>query len=275
MYVQWNELDWRRKQVGSFIQIIRRRFIILLHISLIIVFVDSFFLSSLCHICSSPFFFLSFLVSSPSTLSSLFFSFLPSHSLHPSYFITSYHLPSLHHRHPPSLLSTTSPVSCFLTPFRYCSLELIVSDDGQPLDLRLADMFSLGASVYELCLGRELGVLLTSRLLLLISMCMWSCVLWVSMWLSEWGVSENDDMMLSFFYLCPYSFIKRWVRLMYVCLQVYVRMCVYFPLFLPLIRPHFWLLTSWTSSSYFDCLEFFDPGSGESKEWHAIRYWQT
>jgi hypothetical protein len=43
-------------------------------------------------------------------------------------------------------------------PTRYCSRELIDSD-GVPLDLRGADMFSLGASIYEMCLGRELGTL--------------------------------------------------------------------------------------------------------------------
>ena len=46
--------------------------------------------------------------------------------------------------------------------FRYCSKELIVTSDGQTLDLRQADIFSLGASVYEMCLGRELGSLLSS-----------------------------------------------------------------------------------------------------------------
>ena len=48
--------------------------------------------------------------------------------------------------------------------FRYCSKELIVTSDGQTLDLRQADIFSLGASVYEMCLGRELGSLLSSCL---------------------------------------------------------------------------------------------------------------
>ena len=57
------------------------------------------------------------------------------------------------------ILSFTPLLSYTFLPShdRYCSLELIISDDGQPLDLRYADMFSLGASVYELCLGRELG----------------------------------------------------------------------------------------------------------------------
>lgn len=124
----------------------------LLPFSLIIVFIDPFFLSSLYYTFSTLFFPLYSLFSpSPAfshTLSTLLF------------FITSYHVPSLHHPHPHSaLLSTTSPLCYLLTPYRYCSLELIVSDDGQPLDLRHADMFSLGASVYELCLGRELGVL--------------------------------------------------------------------------------------------------------------------
>jgi wee1-like protein kinase len=39
---------------------------------------------------------------------------------------------------------------------RYCPRELINSD-ADSLDLTKADMFSLGASVYELCLGRFLG----------------------------------------------------------------------------------------------------------------------
>ena len=47
--------------------------------------------------------------------------------------------------------------SDFFPLWRYCSKELIVSSDGQVLDLRQSDIFSLGASVYEMCLGRELG----------------------------------------------------------------------------------------------------------------------
>ena len=40
---------------------------------------------------------------------------------------------------------------------RYCALELIRSSDGRNLDLKKADIFSLGAAMYELCLSRELG----------------------------------------------------------------------------------------------------------------------
>lgn len=118
MYVQWNELDWRRKQVGSFIQIIRRRFIILLHISLIIVFVDSFFLSSLCHICSSPF----------------FFSFFPFYSLFSLLLLSSLTLTPpflLHHITSPPLSSPSSPalslvhhLSCLLFPH---ALQVLLS----------------------------------------------------------------------------------------------------------------------------------------------------
>mmetsp|Transcript_20146 Transcript_20146/g.33697 ORF Transcript_20146/g.33697 Transcript_20146/m.33697 type:complete len:304 (-) Transcript_20146:20-931(-) len=40
---------------------------------------------------------------------------------------------------------------------RYCARELINLEDLKELDPAAADMFSLGASVYELCLGRPLG----------------------------------------------------------------------------------------------------------------------
>ena len=40
---------------------------------------------------------------------------------------------------------------------RYCARELINSDE-KTLDLTKADIFSLGASVYELCLGKFLEV---------------------------------------------------------------------------------------------------------------------
>ena len=39
---------------------------------------------------------------------------------------------------------------------RYCARELINMEE-ETLDPRKADIFSLGASVYELCLGRFLG----------------------------------------------------------------------------------------------------------------------
>lgn len=39
---------------------------------------------------------------------------------------------------------------------RYCTKELITTDDISSVDLYKADVFSLGASVYECCLGRSL-----------------------------------------------------------------------------------------------------------------------
>ena len=68
--------------------------------------------------------------------------------------------------------------------FRYCSKELIVTNDGQTLDLRQADIFSLGASVYEMCLGRLLGIIHFSYQFHLFSIfvCHLSCLLgdWVT-----------------------------------------------------------------------------------------------
>lgn len=40
---------------------------------------------------------------------------------------------------------------------RYCARELILCDESRKWDLTKADMFSLGASIYEMCLGRLLG----------------------------------------------------------------------------------------------------------------------
>lgn len=40
---------------------------------------------------------------------------------------------------------------------RYCAIELISTPDVKSIDLTKADIFSLGASIYELCLGRKLA----------------------------------------------------------------------------------------------------------------------
>jgi hypothetical protein len=40
---------------------------------------------------------------------------------------------------------------------RYCARELLNNLENKPIDPCKADIFSLGATLYELCLGRELG----------------------------------------------------------------------------------------------------------------------
>jgi hypothetical protein len=40
---------------------------------------------------------------------------------------------------------------------RYCARELIATNQTRQVDLKKADIFSLGATIYELCLGRRLG----------------------------------------------------------------------------------------------------------------------
>ena len=40
---------------------------------------------------------------------------------------------------------------------RYFAMELISSNETRSIDLTKADIFSVGASVYELCLGRKLA----------------------------------------------------------------------------------------------------------------------